>query len=67
MQSKNMLMNNKKRGITMKKLKKEWFDNVIVFSFSEPGAMGPNNMRFTSVMENGLMWIICQKKRHILW
>ena len=29
----------------MKKLKKEWFDDVIVFSFSEPGAMGPNNMR----------------------
>lgn len=30
----------------MKKLKKEYFDDVIVFSFSEPGAMGPNNMRF---------------------
>lgn len=30
----------------MSKLVKEVFDDVIVFSVSEPGAMGPNNMTF---------------------
>lgn len=36
----------KKENLSMERIEKEMFEDIIVFSVSEPGAMGPNDITF---------------------